>query len=249
MTESGRCASCGLPLDLFGPHGLCPNCLLKMGLAEAAALPEDHPSDGSTWAGAPSAVAADQAATSGRTDGGTIGPYRLLHVLGEGGMGVVYLAEQEEPVRRRVAFKVIKSGMDTREVVGPLRGRAAGAGADGPSQHREGARRRRHAGRPAVLRDGAGARRPDHRLLRPAPAAARERLELFITVCQAIQHAHQKGIIHRDLKPSNVLVTLAGRPAGAEGDRLRRRQGHRAAADREDALHRATASSSARRRT
>ena len=78
---------------------------------------------------------------------------------------------------------------------------------------------------PALLRDGVGPGNPDHRLLRPEQAEIRERLDLFIQVCQAIQHAHQKGIIHRDIKPSNVLVTLARRQARPQGDRLRRGQG------------------------
>ena len=131
-----------------------------------------------------------------------------------GGMGAVYLAEQETPVRRRVAIKIIKPGMDPSGHR-PVRGRTPGPGADGPSQYRQGVGRRRDRRRPPVLRDGAGQGRPDHRLLRPEhDSTLRERLELFVPVCQAIQHAHQKGIIHRDIKPSNVLVTLHdGKPA------------------------------------
>ena len=105
--------------------------------------------------------------------GTRIGPYKLLQKIGEGGMGVVYMAEQEKPVRRRVALKIIKPGMDTDQVDRPVRGRAPGPGPDGPPEHRQGARRRRHRHRPAVLRHGAGQRHPDHRVLRPEPAHAR----------------------------------------------------------------------------
>ena len=102
--------------------------------------------------------------------GTRIGPYKLLQQIGEGGMGVVYMAEQEEPVRRRVALKIIKPGMDTRAGHRPVRGRAPGPGADGPPEHRPGPRRRHHRHRPPLLRHGAGPRRPDHRVLRRGPA-------------------------------------------------------------------------------
>ena len=151
--------------------------------------------------------------------------------IGEGGCGVVYMAEQAEPVRRRVALKVIKLGMDTQASRRPLRGGAAGAGDDGSPEHRQGVRRRRDARRAGLTSSWnwcAAIRITD--LLRRGTASPRAtRLELFIQVCQAIQHAHQKGIIHRDIKPSNILVTLHDGDAGAEGDRLRHRQGHRRA--------------------
>ena len=141
--------------------------------------------------------------------GDRIGRYKLLEKIGEGGCGVVYMAEQEEPVRRRVALKVIKLGMDTRSVDRPVRGGAAGAGADGSSEHRQGVRRRARR-KPAGLISSwnwcAGVRITEY--CDEARLSTEARLRLFIQVCQAIQHAHQKGIIHRDLKPSNILVTV-----------------------------------------
>ena len=132
----------------------------------------------------------------------------LLQRLGEGGMGEVWLAEQLQPVHRQVALKVIKAGMDTAQVVARFEAERQALALMDHSDHRQGLRRRAHAGGPAVLRDGVRAGRADHDLLRPPALPIRERLELFIQVCEGVQHAHQKGIIHRDLKPSNVLVTL-----------------------------------------
>ena len=141
--------------------------------------------------------------------GTTIGRYKLLEKVGEGGCGVVYVAEQTEPVRRRVALKVIKLGMDTKAGRRALRGRAPGPGDDGSSQHRQGARRRGHRDGPAFTSswNWCGASASPTTATR-ATLSTQERLDLFIKVCQAIQHAHQKGIIHRDIKPSNILVTL-----------------------------------------
>jgi eukaryotic-like serine/threonine-protein kinase len=146
-------------------------------------------------------------------EGDRIGRYRLIEKIGEGGCGVVYLAEQIEPVRRRVAFKIIKLGMDTRSVVARFEAeRQALALMDHPSIAQvldAGATER---GRPFFVMELVRGTRiteycEEHRLTLAA------RLELFIQVCQAVQHAHQKGIIHRDLKPSNILVTsVDGRP-------------------------------------
>ena len=140
--------------------------------------------------------------------GTRIGPYRLLQQIGEGGMGVVYMAEQESPVRRRVALKIIKPGLDSDQVIARLEAeRQALALMDHPHIAKFLDAGTTESGRPYfVMEPVAG--RPitefcDQRRLTPG-----ERLELFVPVCRAIQHAHQKGIIHRDLKPSNVLVTL-----------------------------------------
>src|SRR4029450_1626251 len=154
-------------------------------------------------------------ATTVRPHGGPqrIGPYRLLDVLGEGGMGVVYHAEQTEPVTRRVALKIIKLGMDTKEVVARFDAeRQALALMDHPAIARVYDAGVTEAGRPyfvmelvpgVPITDYCGRER----------LSTRERIELFIQVCQAVQHAHQKSVIHRDLKPSNILVTIQdGKP-------------------------------------
>jgi WD40 repeat protein/serine/threonine protein kinase len=140
--------------------------------------------------------------------GTVIGPYKLLEPIGEGGFGVVFMAEQAQPVRRKVALKVLKPGMDTRHVVARFEAeRQALAIMDHPNiakVHDGGAT---PSGRPYFVME----------LVKGVPITEfcdqnrltpRQRLELFILVCQAVQHAHQKGIIHRDLKPSNVLVTV-----------------------------------------
>jgi eukaryotic-like serine/threonine-protein kinase len=139
--------------------------------------------------------------------GSTIGRYKLLQQIGEGGFGVVFLAEQIEPVKRRVALKVIKQGMDTRKVVARFEG------------ERQALAMMEHPGIAKVLDAGATdtglpyfvmelvAGLPITEYCDEKELPIRERLELFRQVCEAVQHAHQKGIIHRDIKPSNVLVT------------------------------------------
>jgi WD40 repeat protein/tRNA A-37 threonylcarbamoyl transferase component Bud32 len=140
--------------------------------------------------------------------GKTIGRYKVLEKVGEGGCGVVYVAEQTEPVRRRVALKVIKLGMDTKQVVARFEAeRQALAMMDHPNIAKVLDAGATEAGRPFfVMELVRGIRITDY--CDQNNLSTKERLELFIKVCQAIQHAHQKGIIHRDIKPSNILVTL-----------------------------------------
>src|SRR5436309_912597 len=140
--------------------------------------------------------------------GQKIGRYKLLERVGEGGCGVVYVAEQTEPVRRRVALKVIKLGMDTKVVVARFEAeRQALAMMDHPNIARVLDAGTTDTGQPYfVMELVPGVRITDH--CDQNNLSTKERLDLFIKVCQAIQHAHQKGIIHRDIKPSNLLVTL-----------------------------------------
>ena len=140
--------------------------------------------------------------------GTTIGPYKLMEQIGEGGFGLVFVAEQQQPIRRKVALKIIKPGMDTRDVIARFEAeRQALALMDHPNIARVLDAGTTDSGRPYFVME----------LVRGIPITdycdqtqltPRERLELFVPVCNAIQHAHLKGIIHRDIKPSNVLVTL-----------------------------------------
>jgi WD40 repeat protein/tRNA A-37 threonylcarbamoyl transferase component Bud32 len=140
--------------------------------------------------------------------GQRLGRYKLLEKIGEGGCGVVYVAEQTEPVRRRVALKVIKLGMDTKAVVARFEAeRQALAMMDHPNIAKVLDAGTTETGRPFfVMELVRGVRITDY--CDQNNLSTKERLGLFIMVCQAIQHAHQKGIIHRDIKPSNILVTL-----------------------------------------
>jgi serine/threonine protein kinase len=140
--------------------------------------------------------------------GDRIGRYKLLQQIGEGGCGIVYMAEQEEPVRRRVALKVIKLGMDTKSVIARFEAeRQALALMDHPNIAKVLDAGATETGRPYfVMELVRGIKITDY--CDQNNLSTRERLDLFIQVCHAIQHAHQKGIIHRDIKPSNILVTM-----------------------------------------
>jgi WD40 repeat protein len=140
--------------------------------------------------------------------GTLVGRYKLLQKIGEGGMGVVYMAEQTEPVTRKVALKIIKLGMDTRQVVARFEAeRQALAMMDHPNIARVLDAGATESGRPYFVMELVQGV-PITEYCDKAKLSAKERLLLFIQVCQAVQSAHQKGIIHRDLKPSNILVTL-----------------------------------------
>ncbi|HEV8541369.1 MAG TPA: serine/threonine-protein kinase, partial [Verrucomicrobiae bacterium] len=141
-------------------------------------------------------------------EGDSIGRYKLLQRIGEGGFGEVWMAEQKEPVKRRVALKIIKLGMDTKQVVARFEAeRQALALMDHPNIAKVFDGGATENGRPYFVME----------LVKGVPITeycethnigTDERLKLFIQVCQAIQHAHQKGIIHRDIKPSNILVSI-----------------------------------------
>jgi eukaryotic-like serine/threonine-protein kinase len=201
MAELQKCSRCGAELlpNTLGNH--CLRCLLQLGLARD---PETEPSG--EEAGTIPSNSSGQRPTE--KSGDRIGRYRLLRQIGEGGCGVVYMAEQEEPVRRRVALKVIKLGMDTRQVVARFGAeRQALALMDHPNIAKVFDAGATDLGRPFfVMELVRGIRITDY--CNQNGLDTRERLELFIQVCHAVQHAHQKGVIHRDLKPSNILVAV-----------------------------------------
>lgn len=145
--------------------------------------------------------------------GGQIGPYKLLSVLGEGGYGIVYLAEQHEPIRRRVALKIIKPGMDTRQVIARFEAECqALALFDHPNIAHIYNVGTTKTGRPYfVMERVKGMPITEH--CDQEKSGIEERLELFLDICDAIQYAHQKGIIHRDIKPSNILVSIESKGA------------------------------------
>ncbi len=175
-------------------------------LSEAMNLPPEP--TGLAAAASPGAVAAVVDTPAPEKPGDRISHYKLLQPIGEGGMGIVYMAEQEEPIRRRVALKVIKLGMDTKSVIARFEAeRQALALMDHPNIAKVLDAGATAAGRPFFVMELVRGIRItdfcDQNHFNP-----HQRLDLFTRVCKAIQHAHQKGIIHRDIKPSNILVTL-----------------------------------------
>jgi serine/threonine protein kinase/tetratricopeptide (TPR) repeat protein len=187
------CPQCGGELQGGDPAGLCPKCLIQGAF------------DTSLGAGESGTQTIDPAGTARGDD--DFGRYRILRPLGEGGMGTVYLAEQREPIRRRVALKVVKLGMDTGQVLARF------------ANERQALAMMDHANIARIFDAGATPKGRPYFVMEYIEGvpitqycdrnriAIGQRLGLFLAVCRAVQHAHQKGVIHRDLKPSNVLVT------------------------------------------
>src|SRR2546428_354016 len=251
MTADQTCPMCGAALLHDAPPGYCPSCQralarVKEATAACGGVPSDTDSAAKRTMKINPTDLVDRV-TGEEQPGQRIGHYKLLQQIGEGGCGVVYMAEQEEPVRRRVALKVIKLGMDTKQVIARFEAeRQALALMDHPNIAKildagvterpptpppspSAGERERHVTPPGgsplpsdgrgVRGEGVSAGRPYFvmELVRGIKItdycdqnnfSTQERLDLFMQVCRAIQHAHQKGIIHRDIKPSNILVTL-----------------------------------------
>src|SRR5436309_2572553 len=187
MPTSNLCPECGALLPDAEPGAYCAACLIRGVLNDAESK-------------TPEAVT--------EKPGDPIGPYKLLEKIGEGGMGAVWMAERTEPVRQRVALKVIKQGMDSGQVLARFENeQQAVAMMDHPNLAKFIEAGTTPTGRPYfVMQFVKGI--PITKFCDEQCLTIRERLELFVPVCQAIQHAHQKGIVHRDISPSNVLVAL-----------------------------------------
>ena len=185
------CPQCGAELGPGDPAGLCPQCLIQGAFD-------------STFGGDESKTQTlDTVTASGDDD---FGRYRIIRPIGEGGMGTVYLAEQHEPIRRRVALKVVKLGMDTGQVLARFANeRQALAVMDHPNIARILDAGATAKGRPYFVMEYIEGS-PITQYCDRKRMAIGQRLQLFLAVCRAVQHAHQKGVIHRDIKPSNVLV-------------------------------------------
>jgi eukaryotic-like serine/threonine-protein kinase len=188
------CPQCGAEFEAGDPAGMCPKCLIQ-GAFDTSLGAEDR-----------SGAQTVDAGTAGAGDD-DFGRYQIIRPLGEGGMGTVYLAEQREPFRRCVALKVVKLGMDTGQVLARFANeRQALAVMDHPNIARIFDAGATPKGRPYFVMEYVEGV-PITQYCDGKRMAIGQRLELFLAVCRAIQHAHEKGVIHRDLKPSNVLVT------------------------------------------
>ncbi len=193
------CPQCEAELDADDPAGLCPHCLIQGAFAS------------SLGADACGTQTINTATAPPNED--DFGRYKILRLLGEGGMGTVYLAEQREPIHRCVALKVVKLGMDTNEVLARFGNeRQALAMMDHPSIARIFDAGATPKGRPYFVMEYIEGV-PITQYCDGKRMTIAQRLVVFLSVCRAVQHAHHKGVIHRDLKPSNVLVTeQEGRP-------------------------------------
>ena len=236
MPGERKCPKCGAELPSGSQDDQCVQCLLGLGLRQPEPKPggemlptevhpqsdkspsplpaETHPTPDESTSSLPPEMANRGpggtviVATVTEKSGDRIGRYKLLEKIGEGGMGTVWMAEQTEPVRRRVALKVIKQGMDSDQVLARFEAeRQALALMDHPNIAKVLDVGATSSGRPYFVMELVKGV-PLTRFCDEQRLSIRQRLELFMPVCLAIQHAHQKAIIHRDIKPSNVLVAL-----------------------------------------
>ena len=206
-------------------------CALKLGLDLRADFDQDLAALGDRLEGD------DGDDPMGERPGDHIGRYRLIEEIGQGAWGVVYLAEQREPVRRQVALKILKLGMDTRRMVARFEAEShALALLEHPNIAKVFDGGATATGRPYfVMELVRGIKVTDY--CDQNELSTRQRLGLFIKICQAVQHAHQKGIIHRDLKPSNILITVNDGPPDPKSHRLWYRQSDRGQAGGPDGLY------------
>lgn len=191
MAQEKKCLRCGVLIPADSPEGLCPRCLMKVAMGEDAKVTVES----SAFIEGP---------------GTTIGRYKLLQLIGEGGMGLVYLAEQQEPIRRKAALKIVKLGMDTKQVIARFEAeKQMLALLEHPNIARVYDAGTTETGRPYfVMEYVKGQSITDY--CDQHKANIEDRLKLFRQVCEGVHYAHQKGIIHRDIKPSNIVVTVEG---------------------------------------
>lgn len=205
-----KCPTCGMELPEGGKEKLCPRCVVKEIMNETDGEMPEVSEDGEPAEPTQEVVQKSPtvAEVLAEKEGDRIGHYKLLQKLGDGGMGIVWMAEQTKPVRRLVALKVIKPGMDSKEVLARFEAeRQALALMDHPNIAKVLDAGATPNGRPFFVMELVKGI-PLIRFCDEQKLSIEERLHLFIPVCHAIQHAHQKGIIHRDIKPNNVLIAL-----------------------------------------